>query len=248
MSSRDTELIWEAYKSSSRPKIGDIASAANIMDYLNIQIDKFKKSSFGSGTIIDGYMDPSGTFDNRIYKDIAGNDLNAAALYDEKLEEFANKVGVPFYKLDDFYTSIPHTKFIPKCKKLADIAIESITAKSRGKMSPEEAKAYTEGRSKGYAESLFPYIGIASPIPETYTLLVREGWDRLPECVIGDAYYEISFHAGEGSVPSFIAAIGTSEQEVRKLLQKALKNINAQYVSNETERRAYLRYKVREGD
>jgi hypothetical protein len=231
MNNRDTELIWEAYSSSNELKYGDIIPAIKILDSLNINIGKFSEMG---GSILDEYIDPTGTVDNRHY----GDDSNTA-LYDEKLEEFARQYG--------FYYSLAHNLFIPKCKKLADMALESIMTKRRGKMTPQENETNKQRRSKGYDVKMFPYIGIAAT-PESYRLLVREAWDNLPDCVIGDTDYDYSFHGGEGKVTSFIAAIGSSEQEVRSLLEQALKNVKAEYVGSSTEAKFRQRYQVREGD
>ncbi len=239
MNNRDTELIWEAYSSTNKLKYGDTIPAIKILDSLNINIGKF--SEMGR-SILDEYIDPTGTVDNRIYED----DSNTA-LYDEKLEEFARQFGISFGDVHGFYYSLAHNLFIPKCKKLADMALESIMIKRRGKMTPQENETNKQRRSKGYDVKMFPYIGIAAT-PESYRLLVREAWDNLPDCVIGDAKYDYSFHSGPGKVDSFIAAIGSSEQEVRRLLERALENIKAEYVGSSTEAKFRQRSQVREGD
>lgn len=239
MNNRDTELIWEAYSSPSKLEYGDIIPAIKILDSLNINIGKF--SEMGT-SILDEYIDPTGTVDNRLY-----GDSSNTALYDEKVEEFARQFGISFGDVHGFYYSLAHNLFIPKCKKLADMALESIMAKRRGKTTPQENETNKQRRSKGYDVKMFPYIGIAAT-PESYRLLVREAWDNLPDCVIGDTDYDYSFHGGEGKVTSFIAAIGSSEQEVRSLLEQALKNVKAEYVGSSTEAKFRQRYQVREGD
>ena len=159
MNNRDTELIWEAYSSPNKLEYGDIIPAIKILDSLNINIGKF--SEMGT-SILDEYIDPTGTVDNRRY----GDDSNTA-LYDEKVEEFARQFGISLGDVHGFYYSLAHSLFIPKCKKLADMALESIMAKRRGKMTPQENETNKQRRAKGYDVKMFPYIGIAAT-PESY--------------------------------------------------------------------------------
>lgn len=234
MNNRDTELIWEAYNSNSKLKFGDIIPAISILDSLNFDISQFSKAG---GSSVEHYFDPTS----------GGGGDQGDTLYDEKISELARKASVSKYYILTFFDSWIHNLFIPKCKKLADIALSPDMTKPRKEMSPEEVEAFKEARSRGYAVEMFPYIGIASS-PESYRLLVGEAWDQLPDCVIGNTEWDYSFHAGEGKVDSFIAAIGGSEQEVKTLLVQALKSINAEYVGSSTEAKFRQRYQVREGD
>lgn len=230
MNNRDTELIWEAY-SSSKKEYGDIIPAIDIADLLNVEISTF--TDWGTSTI-DHYFDPTN----------GGGGQQDVTLYDAKNTEFAKEHNISSSYIATFFNSFLHNLFIPKCKVLADIALNPIFH-PRYKRSPEELQQLKEARNK--ARELFPYVGIALT-PESYRLLVSESWDQLPECVIGNTEWDWSFHGGWGTVSSFIAAIGSSEQEVRALLEQALKNVKAEYVGSSTEAKFRQRYQVREGD
>jgi len=230
----ESKLIWEAYASYGDPEYGDVVPAIDILDSIDFTISQFSERGSSS---VEGYFDPTS----------GGGGEQEDTLYNDKILELAKEARVSKYHIKTFFGSWIHNLFIPKCKKLADIALSPEMTKSRKEMSPEEVEAYKQARSSGSAVAMFPYIGIASS-PENYRLLVKDAWNQLPDCVIGNTEWDYSFHAGAGNVDSFIAAIGSSEQEVRALLKRALRNIKAEYVGNSVEAKFRQRYQVREGD
>lgn len=227
---KESNLIWEAY-ASSKKKYGDIVPAIKIADLLNVETSTF--TEWGTSDI-DDYFDPTG----------GGGGQQDETLYSAKIDEFAKEQDISSSYLATFFDSLLHNLFIPKCEVLADIALNPIFL-PRYKRSPEEIQQLKEARNK--AQELFPYIGIALT-PESYRLLVGESWDKLPECVIGNTEWDWSFHGGEGTVGSFVAAIGKSDSDVKQKIKAALRVLKAEYVGSSTETKFQQRYKVREGD
>jgi hypothetical protein len=81
----------------------------------------------------------------------------------------------------------------------------------------------------------YTHVGIVRTT-ERYRFIIDEAtWKALPSEVIGNTSYDYSFHAGEGTVDSFLMAIGNSESDVKAKLKKALGKVKAEYIGNAME-------------
>lgn len=81
----------------------------------------------------------------------------------------------------------------------------------------------------------YTHVGVVRTT-ESYRFIIDEAtWKALPSEVIGNTSYDYSFHAGEGTVDSFLMAIGDSEGDVKSKLKKALSKVKAEYIGNAME-------------
>lgn len=233
---KDSELIFEAYKSAyEEEEFGDTVPAASIADLLTFETSKVHPKYGNFDSNIEYYFDPTS----------GGGGEQASTFCEDKLIQFAKSNGVRPAFLELFFTDYPYSKFIPKTKQLAEIALNPEFQVPRRDMDPEAKMRYSMARQS--AAKIFPFMGIAAT-PESYRFLIKDAWEKLPDGVIGNAEWDYSFHAGEGTVDSFIAALGTSESDVRNKLKSALKVIDAEYVGSSTEAKFQQRYQVRSGD
>jgi hypothetical protein len=230
------EIIYEAYKNTHKSKnYGDTVPATSIADSLTFETSQVdpKYENFDSNVMF--YFDPTE----------GGGGEQATGFSEEKLEQFARSNGVSPLFLEMFFTTYPYSLFIPKTKQLAEIALNPEFQVPVRNMTPEIKAQYKTARNSG--PGIFPFLGIAAT-PESYRFLIKDSWEKLPDGVIGNASWDYSFHAGEGTVDSFIAALGTSESDVRNKLTSALKVIDAEYVGSSTEAKFQQRYQVRSVD
>jgi hypothetical protein len=81
----------------------------------------------------------------------------------------------------------------------------------------------------------YTHVGVVRPT-EKYRLIVDEAtYKALPADTIGNTSYDYSFHAGEGTIDSFLMAIGNSESDVKSKLKKGLSKVKAEYIGNAME-------------
>jgi len=118
--------------------------------------------------------------------------------------------------------------FTPKSKTLLALSKQMV-----------EWPAY-QSSSEKYAlidkvKELYTHVGVVRTT-ESYRFIIDEAtWKALPSEVIGNTSYDYSFHAGEGTVDSFLMAIGDSEGDVKSKLKKALGKVKAEYIGNAME-------------
>lgn len=144
---------------------------------------------------------------------------------------FIDRQWEKFYKANDLRFSVFNYMidlFTPKSKTLLAFSKRMCEFPSY-KSSPEKYDLVDE------VKKTFTHVGVVRTT-ERYRLIVDEStYKALPEDVIGNTSYDYSFHAGEGTVASFLMAIGDSEGDVKSKLKKALGKVKAEYIGNATE-------------
>ena len=144
---------------------------------------------------------------------------------------FIDRQWEKFYKANDLRFSVFNYMidlFTPKSKTLLAFSKRMCEFPSY-KSSPEKYDLVDE------VKKTFTHVGVVRTT-ERYRLIVDEATYRaLPQGVIGNTSYDYSFHAGEGTVASFLMAIGDSEGDVKGKLKKALGKVKAEYIGNATE-------------
>lgn len=146
-------------------------------------------------------------------------------------ELFVDKQWEKFYKANDLRSTVFSYMidlFTPKSKGLFPLAKRMCEFPSY-KSSSEKYDLIDE------VKKTFTHVGVVRPT-EKYRLIVDEAaYKALPADTIGNTLYDYSFHAGEGTVDSFLMAIGNSEADVKSKLKKALSKVKAEYIGNAME-------------
>ena len=193
----------------SAHKFGDMVAASSIDDSdLKIQTQKIDHK-YGN---FDEYIDPT-----------EGGGGGSELFIDKQWEKFYKANGLRFtvfsYMID---------LFTPKSKVLLAFA-KRMCEFPPHKSSSEKYDLIDE------VKKTYTYVGVVRPT-EKYRLIVDEAaYKALPDDTIGNTSYDYSFHAGEGTVDSFLMAIGDSEADVKSKLKKALSKVKAEYIGNAME-------------
>jgi hypothetical protein len=144
---------------------------------------------------------------------------------------FIDKQWEKFYKANDLrFTIFSYMLdlFTPKSKTLLAFSKRMIEWPSYQNNS-EKYKLIDE------VKETYTHVGVVRTT-EKYRLIVDEAtYKALPEDTIGNTSYDYSFHAGEGTIDSFLMAIGNSESDVKTKLKKALGKVKAEYIGNAME-------------
>jgi hypothetical protein len=144
---------------------------------------------------------------------------------------FIDKQWEKFYKANDLrFTVFSYMLdlFTPKSKTLLALSKQMVELPAY-QSSPEKYALIDE------VKETYTHVGVVRPT-EKYRFIVDEAtWKALPSEVIGNTSYDYSFHAGEGTVDSFLMAIGGSEADVKSKLKKGLSKVKAEYIGNAME-------------
>jgi len=144
---------------------------------------------------------------------------------------FVDKQWEKFYKANDLrFTVFSYMLdlFTPKSATLLAFSKRMMQFPPY-KSSPEKYDLIDE------VKATYTHVGVIRTT-ERYRLIVDEStYKALPQDVIGNTTYDYSFHAGEGTVASFLMAIGDSDSDVKSKLKKALGKVKAEYIGNAME-------------
>lgn len=126
--------------------------------------------------------------------------------------------------------------FLPNNPKLIDLAKRLTAAKKAHRLS--NSPLITKGEIKKLHDEelkLAPLFGLVRP-SERYRMIITDAINKsFPPGVIGTTEYDYSFHAGEGTIGSWIMAYGKSESDIKSKLKRVLPKIRFEYIGNAME-------------